>query len=67
MLDCSRRAPGYFTILVARLRLPHSVVKELHVHKTGVAILTQEIAGSFDDYQLARFSTLDALSLIRVK
>ncbi len=34
-LNCSRRAPDYFTQFAAKPHLPHAVVARLHVHKDG--------------------------------
>ncbi len=42
----SRRAPGYFAILVTRLHQPHAIVVKLHVRKSNVVILTPEKAGT---------------------
>ncbi len=41
-LNCSRRAPGYFAYLQARLNLPQTIVVRLHLLKIGVVILKPE-------------------------
>ncbi len=45
-LNCSRRAPGYFAVLVARFHLPHATEVRLHVRNINVVILTPETADS---------------------
>ncbi len=46
-LNCSRRAPGYFTLIgETRLHLPHAIEVGLHVRKSNVVILTPETAGT---------------------
>ncbi len=33
LIDCSRGAPGYFTLFVTRHVLPHAIVMKLHEFK----------------------------------
>ncbi len=39
-------APDYLTSIVTRLHLLYAIAVTLHVHKTGIVILTPETAGT---------------------
>ncbi len=44
MLDCPRKASGYFTKSMTRLHLPHAIIVRLHGYLSEVVILTPETA-----------------------
>ncbi len=43
--NCSRGAPGYFTLLVIRLSLQHAIEVRFHAHETEFVILAQVSVG----------------------
>ncbi len=43
-LNCSRRAPGYFTKSVTRLHLPHAIIVMLHAYLINVILTPETVA-----------------------